>query len=99
VTTGEFAGGLRHLERARALYRSEHHACLRFQCGQDIGATAQCYLAWALWQLGHPDQTSVVAAEALKHAEELSHPHTLAYTICHARGFMDLFRRRAREDK
>jgi predicted ATPase len=25
----------------------------------------------------------------------LSHPHTLVYTICHARGFMDIFRRRA----
>jgi predicted ATPase len=29
----------------------------------------------------------------MKHAEGLSHPHTLVYTICHARGFMDLFKR------
>jgi hypothetical protein len=26
-------------------------------------------------------------------AEKASHPHTLVYTMCHARGFMDLFRR------
>ena len=30
----------------------------------------------------------------MKLAEKRSHPHTLVYTICHARGFIDLFRRR-----
>ena len=30
-------------------------------------------------------------------AEKLSHPHTLVYTICHARAFMDLFRRRCED--
>src|SRR5262249_3885086 len=29
-----------------------------------------------------------------KSAEALSHPHTLVYTICHVRAFMDLFNRR-----
>ena len=33
----------------------------------------------------------------MKHAEELSHPHTLVYAICHARGFMDLFGRRCED--
>jgi predicted ATPase len=94
VTTGEFAAGLHHLERARALYNPEHHARYRHQYGQDIGAAALCYLSWALWHLGYVDQASAVAAEAMKRAEELSHPHTLVYTICHARGFMDLFSRR-----
>ena len=94
VTRGEFAAGLHHLERARALYNPEHHACYRHHYGQDIGAAALCYLSWALWHLGYVDQASAVAAEAMKRAEELSHPHTLVYTICHARGFMDLFSRR-----
>jgi len=30
----------------------------------------------------------------MKWAEQLSHPHTLVYTICHVRAFIDLFRRR-----
>ena len=94
VTTGEFAAGLHHLERARALYDAEHHSRYRFQFGQDMGAAALCYLSWALWHLGKVDQALEIAAEAMKRAEELSHPHTLVYTICHARGFMDLFRRR-----
>jgi len=53
-----------------------------------------CYLSWALWHLGYVDQASELADEALSLAKQISHPHTLAYTICHACGFMDLFRRR-----
>jgi predicted ATPase len=97
VTTGEFADGLHHLERARALYDSGQHPPYRFQYGQDIGVTALCYLSWALWHLGYVDQASEIADEAMKRAEELSHPHTLVYAICHARGFLDLFRRRCED--
>ena len=94
VTTGEFAAGLHHLTQARALYDSQNHPRYRYQFGQDMGAATLCYLSWALWHLGYVDQASTVAAEAIKHAEQLSHPHTLVYTICHARGFIDLFSRR-----
>jgi predicted ATPase len=97
VTMGEFATGLHHLKRARALYDLQHHSHYQHRYGQDIGAAALCYLGWALWHLGYVDQASAVAAEAMKHAEELSHPHTLVYTICHARGFMDLFMRRGED--
>jgi class 3 adenylate cyclase/DNA-binding response OmpR family regulator/predicted ATPase len=97
MTMGEFASGLSHLERARALYDSEHHLRYRHEYGQDIGAATLCYLSWALWHLGYVDQASAVAAEAMKYAEQLSHPHTLVYTICHARGFMDLFRRHSED--
>ena len=99
VTMGEFAAGLGHLKLARALYNAEHHAGYRHQYGQDIGASALCYLSWALWHLGHIDQASEAATEAMELAEKLSHPHTLVYTICHARGFMDLFRRRCEDTK
>jgi predicted ATPase len=73
VTMGEFVAGRQHLERARALYDPEEHAQHRYQYGQDIGATALCYLCWALWHLGYVDQASEVAAEAGRHADELSH--------------------------
>jgi class 3 adenylate cyclase/predicted ATPase len=97
LTMGEFTAGRGHLEQARKLYDPEHHPRFRFQYGQDIGATALCYLCWALWHLGYVDQASDVAAEAVKRAEAISHPHTLAYTLCHARGMMDVFRRRPEE--
>ena len=89
--------GLRHLEQARALFDHEQHARFRFQYGQDIGTAASCYLSWALWHLGHVDQAAKVADEAIRRAEALSHPHTLAYGLCHARAFIDIFRRQCEE--
>ncbi len=97
VTKGEFAAALPHLEQARALYDPRHGAPLQYQYGQDVGAAALCYLSWALWHLGSVDQASQVAADAVKRAEELSHPHTLAFTICHARGMIDIVRRRSED--
>ena len=109
VALGEFAAALDHLKLARMLYDSERDADYHqfgqdsgtaerlagyHQFGPDIGASALCYLSWALWHLGYVDQASEAATEAMKLAEKLSHPYTLVYTICHARGFMDLFRRR-----
>jgi predicted ATPase len=99
VTMGEFAAGRRHLERARALYDPELHPRFRYQYGQDIGATVLCYLCWALWHLGYVDQASAVATEAVNRAESLSHPFTLAYTLSHARGMMDVFRRRPEDTR
>jgi DNA-binding response OmpR family regulator/class 3 adenylate cyclase/predicted ATPase len=93
VMMGEFADGLHHLKQARVLYDPECHADYRHQYGQDIGAAALCYLSWALWHLGHFDQASKAATEAIKLAEKLSHPQTLVYTICHA-GVMNIFQRR-----
>jgi tetratricopeptide (TPR) repeat protein len=56
-----------------------------------VEAAVLCYLSWALWHVGQVDQALKIATEATEAAEKLCHPHTLVYTICHARGFMDLF--------
>ena len=93
VRRGKFDDALGHLEQARALYDLEHHGCYRFRYGQDIGVTALCYLSLALWHLGYVNRASQAAAEAMKRAEELSHPHTLVFAIC-LNGFLDIFRRR-----
>ena len=93
VQKGEFGAGRQHLERAQQLYDPLCHSRSRYLYGQDIGATALSYLCWALWHLGYVDQAATVAVEATKRAEALSHPFTLVYTICHARGMMDIFRR------
>jgi len=99
LTMGEFTAARQHLGQARDLYDPENHLNFRYQYGQDIGAAALCYLCWALWHLGFIDQAAAVATEAVKHAEAASHPHTLAYTICHARGMMDVFRRRSEDTR
>ena len=94
---GEFDAGLRHLEQARDLFDHEQHSRFRFQYGQDIGAATLCYLSWALWHIGHVEQATKVADEALRRAEALSHPHTYVYTLCHARAFIDIFKRQCDE--
>jgi len=97
LTKGEFAAALPHLEQARADYDPQQHAPLQYRYGQDVGAAASCYLSWAMWHLGFVDRASQVAVEAVERAEELSHPHTQAFTICHARGMIDIFRRSAQD--
>jgi predicted ATPase len=91
---GEFEAGRHHLEQARALYDQGFESAQIYQYGQDVGATALCYLCWALWQLGYVDQAADVAGRAVRHAEAMSHPFTLAYTICHAEGMFGIMRRR-----
>jgi predicted ATPase len=98
-TMGQFSAARKQLERARGLYDPDHHLRFRFQYGQDIGTTAMCYLSWALWHLGYVDQASQLASKAVNRAEEISHPHTLVYTLCHARGMMDVFRRQSDDTK
>jgi predicted ATPase len=96
---GEFSAAQKHLERAQGLYDPDHHLRYRFQYGQDIGTTVMCYLSWALWHLGYVDQASQLASKAVDRAEEISHPHSLVYTLCHARGMMDVFRRQSDNTK
>jgi DNA-binding response OmpR family regulator/class 3 adenylate cyclase/predicted ATPase len=94
LTKGEFAAALPHLQHAWSLY--DPRRPMQFQYGQDAGAAALCYLSWTLWHQGYIDQASQVAAQAIKRADELSnHPHTQVFTICHARGMMDIFQRRS----
>jgi predicted ATPase len=94
LNRGDIAASLPHLQRACALYDPERHLALRHQYGQDIGAAALCYLSWALWHLGSPDQAEAIACEGLRRAEKLSHPHTLVYTLAHAGCFMSILHRR-----
>ena len=94
VSMGEFESGRRHLEQARALYEQGFESAQMYYYGQDVGSTTLCYLCWALWQIGRVDEAADVAARAVKLAESLSHPFTLAYVICHAEGMMDVMRRR-----
>jgi predicted ATPase len=97
LTKGEFSAALPHLQHARALYDPRHP--LQYQYGQDVGAAALCYLSWVLWHLGSFDQAAQVAADAVNRAEELSHPHTQVFTICHARGMIDIFRRSSEDTR
>jgi predicted ATPase len=83
LMTGDFRQARPHLELAASLYRPEEHRDFAFRYGQDIGASALCYLSWALWHNGYPDQAARTADRALLHAREIGHAYTLAYTLWH----------------
>jgi predicted ATPase len=81
VLVGNYTAALSHLDRAVELYRPEEHRELAFRFGADIGITAMCARAWALWHRGYPDQARRAAEEGLQHARQSIHRHTLAYAL------------------
>jgi class 3 adenylate cyclase/predicted ATPase len=82
LMTGDFRQARPHLELAISLYRAEEHREFAFRYGQDINAGPLCYLSWALWLDGYPDQAARTADGALFHARDFGHAYTLAYTLC-----------------
>jgi predicted ATPase len=49
--------------------------------GQDPEVAGLSFLAWTLWLLGYPDQALARAEEAIRRAQALSHPFSLAYAL------------------
>jgi predicted ATPase/class 3 adenylate cyclase len=86
---GEFAPTRAHLEEGMALYDPQQH-CLDVSLDTGVGCLSG--LAWALWQLGYPDQALRRSHEALTLAQELARPFSLAYALSRA-AILHLFRR------
>jgi len=80
---GEVAQAREHFIQSVALYDPQQHRTLAFSYGQDPGVAALVNDAWALWILGYPDQALRRSHEACRLAEDLAHPHTLAYAFAH----------------
>jgi len=78
---GEFAPAREHVEQALALYNPQQHNPRVSRTPQDLGVVSLTYLAWALWFLGYPEQAAQKEHEALALAEQLSHPHSLAWAL------------------
>jgi predicted ATPase/DNA-binding winged helix-turn-helix (wHTH) protein len=78
---GEFAVAHRHLEQSLALYDPTQHRSLAFLSGQDHGIVCLSFAAWVLWFLGYPDQALQRSQEALRLAQELSHPFSRAFAL------------------
>jgi class 3 adenylate cyclase/tetratricopeptide (TPR) repeat protein/ABC-type transport system involved in cytochrome c biogenesis ATPase subunit len=78
---GDFATARGHIERAIALYDIDRHSALRFEYGQDPGASCLVYLGWTLWYLGMPERAIESARKGLALAEALDHPFTRAQVL------------------
>jgi predicted ATPase len=84
VWLGEFASARAHLEQGMALYDPQRHRSHIFLYGHEPGVWCRCFVSWALWTLGYPDQALTRSHEALTLAQGSSHPHILANTLGYA---------------
>jgi predicted ATPase/class 3 adenylate cyclase len=88
---GQLLPARAHLEQGIALYASQQH---RSHAVQTPTVPCLAYAAWALWQLGYPDQALQRSDEARALAKELSHPLSLAIAL-HFTATVHQFRREA----
>jgi predicted ATPase len=77
---GEYAAARAHLEQGIALINSAAPRALALS--HDVAPGVQCLAvaALTLWCLGYPTQAVRRGQEALALAQELAHPHSLAWT-------------------
>ena len=81
---GDLAGARDHLEQAVAGYvpeRARSHLALY---SQDPRVICLSRLGYTLWYLGRAEEAEARAAEALRLAEQLKHPFSLAYALMFA---------------
>ena len=79
--SGQPARGQQHFERGMSLYDAAQHRSHAFVYGQDPGVVCRTHTAFALWLLGYPDHALRLSQEALRLAQEIEHPYTLAYAL------------------
>jgi predicted ATPase len=60
--------------------------------GSHPGVQYQFYLALISWMLGYPDRSLEELRAAVRSAETLGHPLTLAQTLCQGAAFVHIFR-------
>jgi class 3 adenylate cyclase/predicted ATPase len=78
---GEFSTALIHLEQARAGLDPKLAVSPHLRYGVAPGVQCLANLAQLLWCLGHPDQALQRNREAVDSAREISHLHSLAYSM------------------
>ena len=86
----EFTSALQHLEQGICLSDPQKYRGHAMLYGQDPGVTCLSRASHALWFLGYPDHALVRSQESLALAQELAHPHSLAYAWAFAALFYQL---------
>jgi predicted ATPase len=89
---GELTQARRHLEQSVSLYDPQQHRALAFLYGIDYGLLGRVCLGWQQLVQGYPSQGLQHSEAALRLAQEVAHPYTLASTLTCA-AFVHLWRR------
>jgi predicted ATPase len=83
IVIGHFEIAQMHADQAVALYMPQEHRPLAVRFGQDVGAAALAYRAWALWLRGYPQSALTLTDQLVKHARDLGHAATLMHALFH----------------
>jgi predicted ATPase/class 3 adenylate cyclase len=86
--------GIDHLERGIAAYEGAPRTVGRFEAGNDPGVVCHVVEGMLLWMNGFPDRAREKAEEAVRLAERLRHPQSIAYAHFHT-GLIHIWRREA----
>ena len=81
---GAFAPARVHLEEGIALYDRQQYRAHTFLYARDPGVVCLSYAAQVMWLLGYPDQARQRLDDALRLAEQLSHPFSVASVLFYA---------------
>jgi predicted ATPase len=76
---GEPSSALKHMEQGQALDDAPARLPENWP-GAHPGVQCRLHGAWALWQLGYPNQALRLSREGLTRAQDLSHPLSSAFT-------------------
>jgi DNA-binding winged helix-turn-helix (wHTH) protein/predicted ATPase len=79
VNRGDAAAAVAHFDAAMAIAPASDPFVQIELFGHDARATCRGFGAWALWMIGETRRSRDVAFEAVAVADELRHPHTLAF--------------------
>ncbi len=86
--------GIDHLEQGIAAYESAPHTVERFEAGNDPGVVCHVVEGMLLWMNGFPDRARDRGGEAVRLAERLRHPQSIAYAHFHT-GLIHIWLREA----
>jgi class 3 adenylate cyclase/predicted ATPase len=78
---GRVAAAHTHFRQGVALYDPQQHHAAAFLYGEHAGLLCHIYAAWALWDLGYPDQALGRSHEAVLLAQQIAHAYSLAHAL------------------
>ncbi len=76
---GDFRTAREHLRHNNAIYDRDQHGAQKFLQGTDPAVIGMSVLSWTDWFLGDGEAARNGIEAALRHAQDLDHPFSLAY--------------------
>lgn len=80
----EFVTASEYLEHGAELYEPDKHRSYTSLFAADLGVFCPAWAAHPLWHIGYPDKALTKSRDAVKLAEKLAHPYSIALALDYA---------------